>query len=228
MEFKCFSTFEEERVDSVWKHRKLVLKTVENAYGIQKNPADTLGIGWEALLYVQEIGEMTCKEPRQNWRNSLDSYLLILVEEGAGTVTVGGNSCPARGGRGVFLDCHQPYLIAVMRTVENPLGTLERTGNATFIRGLSAAECFSCSRQQETGRTCASCLESITREEAPDYELYESECLTQLMTLLLTKTGNAAGMLRGKHSRNGNKFISIWKNTLQKNHTGGSGESVSV
>lgn len=71
-------------------------------------------------------------------------------------------------------------------------------------------------------------LESIAREEAPDYELYESECLTQLMTLLLTKNRNAAGMLRGKHSRNGNKFISIWKNTLQKKSHWRIWESVSV
>ena len=70
-------------------------------------------------------------------------------------------------------------------------------------------------------------LESIAREEAPDYELYESECLTQLMTLLLTKKPERGGH-RGKHSRNGNKFISIWKNTLQKKSHWRIWESVSV
>lgn len=41
-------------------------------------------------------------------------------------------------------------------------------------------------------------LESIAREEAPDYELYESECLTQLMTLLLTKKPERGGHASGE------------------------------
>ena len=91
------------------------LKTVENAYmesrRILRTPS---ALARDALLYVQEIGEMTCKEPRQNWRNSLDSYLLILVEEGCGTVTVGEETLALQEGDVAFLDCHQPILIAVM------------------------------------------------------------------------------------------------------------------
>lgn len=68
----------------------------------------------EALLYVQEIGEMTCKEPRQNWRNSLDSYLLILVEEGCGTVTVGEETLALQEGTWRFWTATSPILIAVM------------------------------------------------------------------------------------------------------------------
>ena len=65
------------------------LKTVENAYmesrRILRTPS---ALAREALLYVQEVGGMTCKEPRQNWRNAVVSFLLIRVDEGGGAVAV--------------------------------------------------------------------------------------------------------------------------------------------
>lgn len=80
------------------------LKTVNNTYmeshRILRTPSALVR---DALLYIQEIGEMVCKEPRQNWRNSLDSYLLILVKEGCGTITVGEeDACHAGWRRGFF------------------------------------------------------------------------------------------------------------------------------
>ena len=91
------------------------LKTVENAYmesrRILRTPS---ALARDALLYVQEIGEMTCKEPRQNWRNSLDSYLLILVEEGCGTVTVERKPLPCKRGMWRFWTATSHILIAVM------------------------------------------------------------------------------------------------------------------
>ena len=75
------------------------LKTVNNTYmeshRILRTPSALVR---DALLYIQEIGEMVCKEPRQNWRNSLDSYLLILVKEGCGTITVGEETLAMQAG----------------------------------------------------------------------------------------------------------------------------------
>lgn len=86
------------------------LKTVNNTYmeshRILRTPSALVR---DALLYIQEIGEMVCKEPRQNWRNSLDSYLLILVKEGCGTITVGEETLAMQAGDVAFLDCHNPY-----------------------------------------------------------------------------------------------------------------------
>ena len=86
------------------------LKTVNNTYmeshRILRTPSALVR---DALLYIQEIGDMVCKEPRQNWRNSLDSYLLILVKEGCGTITVGEETLAMQAGDVAFLDCHYPY-----------------------------------------------------------------------------------------------------------------------
>lgn len=178
------------------------LKTVENAYmesrRILRTPS---ALAREALLYVQEIGEMTCKEPRQNWRNSLDSYLLILVEEGCGTVTVGEETLALQEGDVAFLDCHQPYSHCC--DAREPWKILWVHWNGQVMPHL-----YEVFRQRNVSVVLGGAadwvepvllrLESIAREEAPDYELYESECLTQLMTLLLTKKPERGGHTSGE------------------------------
>lgn len=178
------------------------LKTVENAYmesrRILRTPS---ALAREALLYVQEIGEMTCKEPRQNWRNSLDSYLLILVEEGCGTVTVGEETLALQEGDVAFLDCHQPYSHCC--DAREPWKNLWVHWNGQVMPHL-----YEVFRQRNVSVVLGGAadwvepvllrLESIAREEAPDYELYESECLTQLMTLLLTKKQERGGHASGE------------------------------
>lgn len=178
------------------------LKTVENAYmesrRILRTPS---ALAREALLYVQEIGEMTCKEPRQNWRNSLDSYLLILVEEGCGTVTVGEETLALQEGDVAFLDCHQPYSHCC--DAREPWKILWVHWN-----GQAMPHLYEVFRQRNISVVLGGAadwvepvllrLESIARKEAPDYELYESECLTQLMTLLLTKKPERGGHASGE------------------------------
>lgn len=178
------------------------LKTVENAYmesrRILRTPS---ALARKALLYVQEIGEMTCKEPRQNWRNSLDSYLLILVEEGCGTVTVGEETLALQEGDVAFLDCHQPYSHCC--DAREPWKILWVHWNGRVMPHL-----YEVFRQRNISVVLGGAadwvepvllrLESIARKEAPDYELYESECLTQLMTLLLTKKPERGGHASGE------------------------------
>ncbi len=178
------------------------LKTVENAYmesrRILRTPS---ALARDALLYVQEIGEMTCKEPRQNWRNSLDSYLLILVEEGCGTVTVGEETLALQEGDVAFLDCHQPYSHCC--DAREPWKILWVHWNGQVMPHL-----YEVFRQRNVSVVLSGAadwvepvllrLESIAREQAPDYELYESECLTQLMTLLLTKKQERGGHASGE------------------------------
>ena len=178
------------------------LKTVENAYmesrRILRTPS---ALAREALLYVQEFGEMICKEPRQNWRNSLDSYLLILVEEGCGTVTVGEETLALQEGDVAFLDCHQPYSHCC--DAREPWKILWVHWN-----GQAMPHLYEVFRQRNISVVLGGAadwvepvllrLESIARKEAPDYELYESECLTQLMTLLLTKKPERGGHASGE------------------------------
>lgn len=181
------------------------LKTVNNTYmeshRILRTPSALVR---DALLYIQEIGEMVCKEPRQNWRNSLDSYLLILVKEGCGTITVGEETLAMQAGDVAFLDCHNPYshccdardpwhiLWVHCNGAAMPhLYDIFRQRNASFVMS-GAAEWIEPVLQN---------LERIAMAEEPDYELYESECLTQLITLILTRKAEKTGHISGDTSQ---------------------------
>lgn len=173
------------------------LKTVKNAYmdseRILRTPS---ALAREALLYVQEIGEMTCKEPRQNWRNSLDSYLLIAVEEGCGTITVGDETLTLRAGDTAFLDCHQSYSHCCDAREPWRIRWVHWNGNAMphlYELFRQRNHSFVLNNTADWVEPFLLRLKTIAEEEAPDYELYESECLTQLMTRLLTKKPERSG-----------------------------------
>ena len=63
----------------------------------------------EALFYVQETGTMTCKHAHDYVRESLDSYLLLMVLEGTGTLSQETQRYTLRAGDIAFVDCHKPY-----------------------------------------------------------------------------------------------------------------------
>ena len=131
----------------------------------------------------------------------MDSYLLILVEEGCGTVTVGEETLALQEGDVAFLDCHQPYSHCC--DAREPWKILWVHWNGQVMPHL-----YEVFRQRNVSVVLSGAadwvepvllrLESIAREEAPDYELYESECLTQLMTLLLTKKPERGGHASGE------------------------------
>lgn len=143
----------------------------------------------EALFYIQEIGWMQCKKMHQNPRDSLDSYLLVLVKEGIGVFTVGEEKFTVKKGDVIFLDCHQPYShcssskkpwsIAWVHWNSKTMPQLYevfRHRNKTVVIS-DAAEVFQPYYEN---------LEAIVKDDAPDHELFESECLVQIITLLLT------------------------------------------
>ena len=125
---------------------------------------------------------------------------LILVEEGCGTVTVGEETLALQEGDVAFLDCHQPYSHCC--DAREPWKILWVHWNGQVMPHL-----YEVFRQRNVSVVLGGAadwvepvllrLESIAREEAPDYELYESECLTQLMTLLLTKKPERGGHASG-------------------------------
>ena len=136
--------------------------------------------------------------------NSLDSYLLILVIEGCGSITVGEESLAMQAGDVAFLDCHNPYshccdardpwhiLWVHCNGAAMPhLYDIFRQRNASFVMS-GAAEWIEPVLQN---------LERIAMAEEPDYELYESECLTQLITLILTRKAEKTGHISGDTSQ---------------------------
>ncbi|MGN1403932.1 MAG: AraC family transcriptional regulator [Ruminococcus sp.] len=151
------------------------------------------GLARDALFYVQEIGTMACCQPHQNTRDSLDSYLLMLVQKGQGTFTVANETFNVRQGDAVFLDCHQPYSHCSSAADPWQFSWIHWNGhampalyevfqqrNSSIVIPKAAANFLSLFQQ----------IREAAVERSPDFELYLSQYLSQMMTLLLT--ANAA------------------------------------
>jgi len=63
----------------------------------------------EHLLFVQEIGTLTCKSPHISTRNNIYSFLFLVVISGSGHFSYQGETVLLRAGDCVFVDCHEPY-----------------------------------------------------------------------------------------------------------------------
>lgn len=63
----------------------------------------------EALLHLQEIGELKAAQTKKRRRSGLTSYLFFLVEEGEGEVFLAGERYALRAGDAVFFRCEEPY-----------------------------------------------------------------------------------------------------------------------
>lgn len=144
----------------------------------------------ESLYYIQEVGWMRCKKAHQNPRDSLDSYLLVLVQEGSGLFTVGEEQFQAKKGDVIFLDCHQAY--SHCSSIREPWSISWVHWNSKTMPQLY--EMFRqrnhhtavCSNALDMFQPLCETLKTIVKENAPDHELYESLCLVQILTLLLT------------------------------------------
>ena len=62
-----------------------------------------------ALFYVQETGYLKLKESHLARRKNLESYLVVLVLSGSGTLMYQDTSYPLRKGSCFFIDCMVPY-----------------------------------------------------------------------------------------------------------------------
>lgn len=62
------------------------------------------------LLYVQEVGRLKSLQPHQSTREKLDSFLLIGLLSGEGTVTVGNTDYAVKKGDCVFINCMEKYV----------------------------------------------------------------------------------------------------------------------
>lgn len=62
------------------------------------------------LLYVQEVGRLKSLQPHKSTRENLDSFLLIGLLRGEGTVTVGDKDYHVKKGDCVFLNCMEKYV----------------------------------------------------------------------------------------------------------------------
>lgn len=62
------------------------------------------------LLYVQEVGRLKSLQPHKSIREKLDSFLLIGILSGEGTITLKEQNITVRNGDCVFLNCMDKYI----------------------------------------------------------------------------------------------------------------------
>ena len=62
-----------------------------------------------SLIYLQEIGSLAAKAPHISQRSNLESFLFLIVTEGAGTLVYGGETYFLKKGGCAFIDCRKPY-----------------------------------------------------------------------------------------------------------------------
>ena len=76
----------------------------------------------DALVYLQEVGELTALKDHSSCRKDLNSLLFFVVKDGAGEVEYGGEVHQLTAGDCVWIDCRQPYC---HRSSSDRLWTLE-------------------------------------------------------------------------------------------------------
>lgn len=81
------------------------------------------------LLYVQEVGRLKSLQPHQSIRENLDSFLLIGILDGEGTITVKDQNIKVKSGDCVFLNCMEKYIHESSETKPWELAWVHFNGN---------------------------------------------------------------------------------------------------
>lgn len=79
---------------------------VENSRRMIQTPS---AFARSALFYVQETGYLKLRESHLAKRKNLESYLVVLVLSGSGTLMYQGIAYPLKKGSCFFIDCLEPY-----------------------------------------------------------------------------------------------------------------------
>lgn len=78
----------------------------ENSRRIIQTPSTTAR---SAFFYVQETGYFKLKESHRSYHQNLDSYLVVMVLSGSGTLMYDGKTYELKEGSVFFVDCMVPY-----------------------------------------------------------------------------------------------------------------------
>ena len=79
---------------------------MENSIRTIQTPSS---IARSAFFYVQETGYIKLKESHRTFRKNLDSYLIVLVLSGKGTLMYNDKLYELKSGSCFFIDCNIPY-----------------------------------------------------------------------------------------------------------------------
>lgn len=62
-----------------------------------------------SLLHLSETGRLTALQPHTSARENLGGYLILVVEQGSGTIEAGRKKYALAAGDVAFVDCSRPY-----------------------------------------------------------------------------------------------------------------------
>ncbi len=145
------------------------------------------GYARKNYLYVQEIGTLTSMEPHISSRENLSSYLLLVVQKGAGYLTYRGKRHFIQTGDCVYINCLNPY--SHESTAEHPwtLMWVHFNGNGadTFYEAFQRQDCDSIFHPADVASFTDSltALYEIMRSKPSLAELIAHRYLTDLITL---------------------------------------------
>lgn len=144
------------------------------------------------LNFVQEMGTLFCKRPHVSTRNTLDSYLLLIILKGSGVITYKDSVHEVRAGDLLFINCNEKYSHCCKKDDPWEFTWLH-------FNGPTAAELHSLFVRRNgsvllrTGDispflALLSSLNSVMTERNRDYEFTASMLITELYTRVLLAT----------------------------------------
>lgn len=152
-------------------------------------------------LYIQEVGTLTSLRPHISKRSSLDSYLIMTVIQGSGTLTYRNNCIKLLPGDTVFINCLETY--SHESSASDPW-----TLKWVHFNGREAADYYELFTQEASDiRFRASNPEAISslidrihdlhRISSTHFELFTHQLLTDLLCSMIKAAGSAAHVTSG-------------------------------
>ncbi|MGN0591969.1 MAG: AraC family transcriptional regulator [Ruminococcus sp.] len=161
-----------------------------------------------SLLYLQEIGVLSCEPGFCSQRDALDSYLFLIVPRGTGTLTYRGNFYSLKPGCIVWIDCNHGY--SYQSSHDKPLELVWIHCNSASMQNLYAFfyqrhhSILLHTKKLEPFINVYESLEKLISEKKPNFEYHISlqlHTLVNLVTLFSSDTdeiSNAASSISEK------------------------------
>lgn len=171
----------------------------------------------ETLFYIQEIGKLKSLKSHTSKRESLDSFLFIIVVSGSGTFTYRGKTYTLSSGDHLFIDCKKPY--SHESTDSDPWELMWVHFNGILLDQYYhyfSNKTTSVAFHPEDRLECSKILENLmvlANKKSTDSELLASHLLNSLVTSVLT---DSADQTKKDTSTTGDKIQQI-KNFLDEN-----------
>ena len=145
----------------------------------------------DTLFYIQEIGRLKSLKSHTSKRESLDSFLFIIVVSGSGTFTYKGKKYALKSGDHLFIDCKKPY--SHESTDSDPWELMWVHFNGILMDQYYlyfSNKKTSVAFHPEDPLECSKILENLmmlANKKSTDSELLASHLLNSLVTRILTE-----------------------------------------